>query len=130
MAVEKTRGDVRPLCYEHHVEMRPVQLEKSSNAFTTYSLAYACPLSGCVIRYAGKTGYFANGSTNEGERIEVLRVSCPQDGHPMYLAEIHPQRMSLRLWKCGRLNCQGHLAIEECILEAKDPFIEQYFRTN
>jgi len=130
MAVEKTRGDIRPLCYEHHVEMKPVQLEKSTSPFTTYSLAYACPLSGCVICYAGKTGYFAAEGNDESKRVGVLRVICPQDGRPMYLAEIHPQNTSLRLWRCGKPNCQGHLAIEEFIFEPNDPFIEQYLRTN
>jgi hypothetical protein len=129
-AVEKAKRDPRPLCYEHHVAMRPVQLEKSTNAFTTHSLAFTCPLSGCFIWYASKSGYFAAEGADQSKRAEVLRVNCPQDGQLMYLAQIHPQRTSLHFWRCGEPNCQGHLAIEEYMFEPNDPFIEQYFRTN
>jgi|HubBroStandDraft_4_1064222.scaffolds.fasta_scaffold112847_1 hypothetical protein len=132
MAAEKTKGDLRPLCYEHHVEMKSVRLEKSTNPFTTYSLAYVCPISGCVICFARGTGYFAaeGGGGDQTKPAEVLRVSCPQDEQPMYLAEVHPQKTSLRLWRCGKANCQGHSTIEEFILEPNDPFVQQYLRTN
>lgn len=32
------------------------------------------------------------------------RVSCPNDGHLMYLAEVRPERKSFRLWKCPECN--------------------------
>ena len=130
MVVARTRKDLRPLCYAHHVEMKSVQLEKSTNSFTTYSLAYACPLSGCVICYAGETGYFVAESDEESKRTGVLRVGCPQDGLPMYLAAIHPENTTLRLWRCAKTDCQEHLTIQELIFEPNDPFLEQYFRTN
>ena len=130
MAEERTKRDLRPLCYAHHVEMKPFQLEKSINSFTTYSLAYACPLSGCVICYAGKTGYFAAESDKESKGTGVLRVGCPQDGLPMYLAAVHPENTTLRLWRCAKTACQEHLTIQELIFEPNDPFLEQYFRTN
>jgi hypothetical protein len=130
MAVKKTKRDLRPLCYKHHVEMKPIQLEKSTNPFTTYSLAFACPLSGCFICYACRTGYFGVEDGDQGKRAEAPQVSCPQDGQPMYLAEVHPQNRSLRLWRCGKANCQGHRTIEEFIFEPNDPFVEQYLRTN
>jgi hypothetical protein len=130
IALQKTRRDLRPLCYEHHVEMKPVQLEKRTSPFTTYSLAYVCPLSGCVICYAPRTGYFAAEGGDQTKRAEVLHVNCPQDGQPMYLAEVHPQKTSLRLWRCGKANCQEHSTIEEFVLEPNDPFVQQYLRTN
>jgi hypothetical protein len=130
MALQKTRRDLRPLCYQHHVQMKPVQLEKSTNPFTTYSLAYACPRSGCFICYAGKTGYFGVEDGDQSKRPEAPQVSCPQDGQPMYLAEVHPQKTNFRLWRCGNANCQGQRTIEEFIFEPNDPFIERYFRTN
>ena len=130
MAVEKTKRDPRPLCYEHHVPMNAVQFEKSGGPFTTYSIAYACPVSRCDICYSARTGYIAAQVGDQSKRAEVLKVNCPQDGEPMYLAEVHPQNASLRLWRCGKADCQGHRTIEELILEPNDPLIEQYFRTN
>jgi hypothetical protein len=130
MEVEKTKRDPRPLCYEHHVEMKPVQLERSTHPFTTYSLVYACPVSRCAICYAGRTGYFAAEGGDQSKRAGVLQVSCPQDGQPMFLAEVHPQNTSLRLWKCGKTNCHGHRTIEEFVFEPNSPFVEQHFRKN
>ena len=130
MAEERTKRDLRPLCYAHHVEMKPAQLEKTTSSFATYSPAYACPLSGCVICYAGETGYFAAESDEESKRTGVLRVGCPQDGLPMYLAAVHPENTTLRLWRCAKTACQEHLTIQELIFEPNDPFLEQYFRTN
>ena len=131
MVIEKTGMHLHPLCYEHYVAMKPVQFEKRSNSFTTYSLAYACPLSGCVIFFSNTTGYFSiEGDEQQSKRTGVLRVTCPQDGLPMYLAEVHPQKKNLRLWRCGKPNCKGHRAIEEYIFEPQDVFVEQYFGTN
>ena len=130
MAIEKTRRGLRPLCYEHYVAMQPVQLENSTHPFTTISLAYACPVFDCAIFYADKTGYFAVEGDDQNRRAEVLRVTCPQDGLPMYLAEVHPQKKNLRLWKCGESNCKGHRAIEEYAFEPQDAFAEQFFRTH
>jgi hypothetical protein len=130
MALQKPREYLRPLCCQHHVLMKPVQLERSNNPFTTYSLAYACPRSGCFICYASSTGYFTIEESDQNKRAEVPQVSCPQDGQPMYLAEVHPQKTSLRLWKCGNTKCQGSRTIEEFVFEPDDPFVEQYFRMN
>lgn len=130
MAVEKTRRHLRPLCYAHHVPMKAVQLEKCTNSFNTYSLAYACPRSGCLIFYAAKTGYFRVEDGNPSDGTGVPRISCPQDGHLMYLADLHPEQASLRLWRCGNADCRGHSTIEEFIVEPNDPLVEQYFRTN
>ena len=98
--------------------------------FTTYSLVYACPRSGCFICYASSTGYFTIDEGEQSKRAEVPQVSCPQDCQPMYLAEVHPQKTSLRLWKCGNAKCQGYRTIEEFVFEPDDPFVEQYFRMN
>jgi len=131
MAIERIGWNIRPLCYEHYVAMKPVQLEKNTYAFTTHSFAYACPLSGCVIFFAENTGYFSvEGDEQQSRQTGVLRVTCPQDGLPMYLAEVHPQKKNLRLWRCGKSNCKGHRAIEEYIFDSQDAFVGQYFRTN
>jgi len=131
MAIERIGWNIHPLCYEHYVAMKPVQLEKNTYAFTTHSFAYACPLSGCVIFFAENTGYFSvEGDEQQSRQTGVLRVTCPQDGLPMYLAEVHPQKKNLRLWRCGKSNCKGHRAIEEYIFDPQDAFVGQYFRTN
>jgi hypothetical protein len=130
MAAERIRSDLRPLCFEHHIEMKSVQLEKSANGFTTYSLAYACPFSGCTICYTGKTGYFAAESDQPSKRAGVLRLSCPHDGLPMYLASMHPDNSAWRLWLCAKTGCQGRRTIEEHVFEPEDAFAKEYFRTN
>ena len=131
MTMAKMGKDLRPLCYEHYVAMKPVQLENGTHTFTTHSLAYACPLSGCFIFFSDNTGYFSvEGDEQQSKQTGVLRVTCPQDGLPMYLAEVHPQKKNLRLWRCGKPNCKGHRAIEEYIFDPHDASVQQYFRTN
>src|SRR5437762_2160606 len=42
-------------------------------------------------------------ATKEGDRVEqrtMPGIHCPNDGTPMYLAEINPEHKSYRLWKC------------------------------
>jgi transposase-like protein len=34
----------------------------------------------------------------------VPRVSCPGDEHPMYLAEVQPEKKKFSLWKCPECN--------------------------
>jgi len=69
------------------------------------ALQYTCREAGCLIRYDSSHGYFID--TIEAKTIEqemVPRVSCPGDEHPMYLAEVRPERRSFRLWKCPECN--------------------------
>ena len=69
------------------------------------AVLYACREPGCLIRYDSTHGYFID--TEDARTIEqemVPRVSCPGDEHPMYLAEVRPERRSFRLWKCPECN--------------------------
>jgi hypothetical protein len=69
------------------------------------ALLYACREPGCLIRYDSSHGYFID--TKDAKTIEqemVPHVSCPGDTHPMYLAEVRPERRSFRLWKCPECN--------------------------
>ena len=62
---------------------------------------YACREPGCFINYDSSQGYFfdeQDAGTTEPD-IKPL-VSCPNDGHLMYLAEVRSDRKSFRLWKC------------------------------
>jgi hypothetical protein len=90
-----TRKDLRVLCYQHHTEMSAKhggELEET--------VLYACQEPGCVIRY-DSSGYLME--TEDAKTIEqeiMPRVSCPTDGHPMYLAEVARDIGNFRLWKC------------------------------
>ena len=73
---------------------------------------YACQEPGCLVRYDSSHGYFID--TRDPETIEqetTPRVSCPNDGQLMYLAEVIPQRSDFRLWKCPE--CNGSRTNEE-----------------
>lgn len=71
-------------------------------------LLYTCHEPGCLVCYDSSYGYFID--TKDAETIEqemTPRVSCPNDGRLMYLAEVSPQRRNFRLWKCPECNgCQ------------------------
>jgi len=84
------------LCYQHHTEML-----LGSPTGPTGGLLYACREPSCLVRYGGLDGYSIDAKdakTIEEERPP--RVNCPNDGQLMYLAEVSPQNISFRLWKC------------------------------
>jgi hypothetical protein len=83
--------NLQPLCYEHHVLMRPVQILLKGEMYPAPTLAYTCPEPGCLIHYSSPTGYFMT---------PMPDVTCPHHGLPMYLAEVKPQDRSFRLWRC------------------------------
>lgn len=105
MTVVRTSTDLHPLCYEHQIEMRPVQILLKSDASPT--LAHACPVSDCLIHYSKLTGYFIP---------SVPTVACPRHEAPMYLAEVKPERRSFRLWKCPQVGCRATRTNEEHLL--------------
>lgn len=95
------RKDFHVLCYEDHTEML---LKSGSGSVETF--LYACQKPGCFVCYDRSQGYFINkqdGGKTQPEDIKP-RVSCPHDGHLMYLAEVRPERRSFRLWKCPECN--------------------------
>jgi hypothetical protein len=95
-----TKKDLRVLCYQHHKEML---LRLPSDP--AQKLVYVCKESGCLIRYNSSDGYFIH--TEDAKSIEqemAARVSCPNDEHPMYLAEVRPETRNFRLWKCPKCN--------------------------
>jgi hypothetical protein len=93
----KTSADLRPLCYEHHVEMKPVQILLERHIHPEPTLAYACPEPDCLIYYTSKSGYFVTSTPD---------VICPLHGLSMYLAEVNPERRSFRLWRCPQVGCE------------------------
>ncbi len=66
---------------------------------------YACQVPGCLIRYDMARGYFLDTEDLKTIELEIRpRVSCPNDGHQMYLGQVNPERSSFRLWKCPECN--------------------------
>jgi hypothetical protein len=66
---------------------------------------YACQELGCFVCYGSSQGYFINEQDADATEPEIIpRVSCRNDGHLMYLAEVRPEKRSFRLWKCPECN--------------------------
>jgi hypothetical protein len=111
-ALDKGRS-IRPLCQEHHTEMTLTQVLPKTEEEATQTDAYVCPVPRCLIHYNTSNGYFTapqNGSGTDADSMP--RVRCEQDGMPMYLAEVLPERRSFRLWKCPHCNmCQASGAL-------------------
>jgi hypothetical protein len=104
-----TAKDLRVLCYQHHNEMLLGPLSEPVGG-----MLYACREPGCLVRYDSSHGYFID--TRDAETIKqetTPRVSCPNDGRLMYLAEVIPQRSDFRLWKCPE--CNGSRTNEETL---------------
>jgi hypothetical protein len=95
-----TREDLHVLCYEHHTEMLPKFRSESAG-----TPLYACREPGCVIYYDNSQGYFLETQYPAIIESEIKpAIRCPRDGHLMYLAEVHPERKSFRMWKCPECN--------------------------
>jgi hypothetical protein len=101
----QTGKNINVLCYEHHIEMSLSQILLKIGRKSRQTAAYVCEESGCTVRYNSLRGYFV--TTRDGSQIEreiMPRVSCPQDGHLMYLAEVRPKQTNYRLWRCPECN--------------------------
>ncbi len=69
------------------------------------TLLYACREPGCLVRYESSQGYFIDKQDADTSEPDITpNVSCPNDGHAMYLAEVRPERKNFRLWKCPECN--------------------------
>jgi len=112
--------DLRPLCHEHHVEMRLNQSLLNGENGATQTIAYRCTEPDCAVHYDTSRGYFLLSQNEDSEdkdaRDALPEVRCPKDGVPMYLAEISPVKLSFRRWTCpqcgsGRTNEQGVMGL-------------------
>jgi hypothetical protein len=102
-----TKKDLRVLCYQHHTEMLLRPLSDPAE-----KLVYICEEPSCLIRYNSSDGYFIQ--TEEAKALKqemTARVNCPNDEHPMYLAEVRPETRSFRRWKCPE--CDASCTNEE-----------------
>ena len=103
-ALERGRK-IHPLCHEHHTEMRLTQVLLKTESEATETDPYVCPVPGCLVHYNTSHGYFIATQNGTGTDTDSMpRVRCEQDGMPMYLAEVLPERRSFRLWKCPQCN--------------------------
>ena len=115
MPATQPSKELRALCHEHHVEMRPNQRLSKNEDGANQSLAYACTEPGCLVHYNTSRGYYMlsqNGNTNGLDMVP--RVRCPQDGTPMYLAEIGREKSGFRLWRCPK--CDARRTNEESLI--------------
>jgi hypothetical protein len=105
MLVGRPSKELHPLCHEHHVEMTLNQILVTTGRERTQVLAFACPEPDCGVHYSNSQGYFISTQNGTGTDTDSLpRVRCEQDGMPMYLAEVLPEKKSFRLWKCPQCN--------------------------
>jgi hypothetical protein len=98
-------GTLQPLCYEHHLEMRLIQVPQRTGSEPAQTLVHACPERNCFVHYDSSRGYFI--VTDNGNGIDqgtMPEVWCSQDGLPMYLAEVLQAQRSFRLWRCPKCN--------------------------
>jgi hypothetical protein len=106
MPATQPSKELRALCHEHHVEMRPNQSLLNRAGKAKQTLAYACTEPDCLVHYNTSRGYFTltqNGNMNQMDMVPGVR--CPHDGTPMYLAEIDLEKRAFRLWRCPQ--CGG-----------------------
>jgi hypothetical protein len=101
MPAAKSVNEVRPLCYEHHREMRPHPGFSNSGGDATETIVYGCTQPDCLVRYDISRGYFRLSQNGNRDEIEIVpRVRCVLDRAPMYLSEIRPEKREFRLWTC------------------------------
>jgi hypothetical protein len=97
-----TRGEeLRPLCIEHHAEIK-----LGIDVNPQRSPLFVCHVPGCMIRCNSSDGYLFTPRASPSEPQTLPRVSCRTDGVPMYLAEVKRQNPSYRSWRCPRCSDQ------------------------
>jgi hypothetical protein len=92
MSATARRKELRPLCFEHHAEMK-LGIDGRRSLFF-------CDVPRCTISYGSSRGYVISLSAIQSETQILPHVTCPDDGSSMYLAEIKRENPSFRLWKC------------------------------
>lgn len=107
MPTPQASKQLRALCHEHHVEMRTTEAIQTE---------YACPKPDCAVRYSPSNGYFIAAKDGEVEFAMIPRRRCPNDGQPMYLAEISPEKRAFRLWRCPK--CDSSRTNEVNLIDA------------
>ena len=104
MEIEKERGlDLQVLCHKHHVKLEPTSLGHEDQGAP--GVVYACRKPACPVHYNSSQGYFVRREKGQVTQTDfVAHVMCLNDGMPMYLAQVQPEKESFRLWKCPVCN--------------------------
>jgi hypothetical protein len=84
MLTPQDSKQLHALCYQHHIKM--------SMTVVLTQTEYACPEPDCGVCYSPSNGYFIAPQHGQLESYQTLRVTCPRDGQPMYLAETKPEK--------------------------------------
>ena len=125
MPAAQLRKELRAFCHEHHVSMRLDPRLSDSKDGGTRALTYSCTEPDCLVHYNTFRGYFVLAQKeNTSEPDNLPNIRCLQDGAPMYLAEVDPEKKSFRLWICP--HCDRRRTNEESLIglasgEAPDP---------
>jgi hypothetical protein len=91
------KEELHPFCYKHLSEMKPYLVYMKAET----AWAYVCSGLDCLVHYSPDAGYFiAAKDGNRAEQAGMPGICCPNDGTPMYRAEIQPEQG--RLWKCSQ----------------------------
>lgn len=114
MSATQPNKELRALCHEHHVEMRPNQGLSQGESELTQTLTHACTAPDCLVHYNISRGYFLSQNGNGNEWDQMPKVKCFNDGAPMYLAEIDLEKRAFRLWRCPQ--CGASLTNEEGLI--------------
>jgi len=115
MPATQPSKEVRPFCYEHHLEMRLTQGLSDTKDATAQTRSYACTEPDCLVQYNAVRGYFILSQEGTARGLDMVpNVRCLHDGTPMYLAEIDPNKASFRLWICP--HCDGRRTNEESLI--------------
>ena len=102
--VEKGRSSgLQALCHEHYVRLEPAPLGLKDQGAP--GVVYACRKPTCPVHYNISQGYFVSSKNGHATQTDFrAHVMCMNDGMPMYLAEVLPEKRSFRLWKCPVCN--------------------------
>jgi hypothetical protein len=99
----ESRLDLHVLCHEHHQRLGLETLPVEDHGVTL--VVYACPNRGCRVHYNSSQGYFILSGNGHGVATgPISNVRCKDDGTPMFLAEIRPEKGSVYLWRCPKCN--------------------------
>lgn len=115
MPATQSSEEFHPLCHEHHIRMKVNRKTGKSNGEVTERHLYACTAPDCLVHYDDSRGYFIpslNGSSNKPGIVPKVR--CRQDGKPMYLADVKPEKKDFRFWRCPQ--CGGTRTNDEDLI--------------
>lgn len=93
--------NLKVLCFEHHIQMRPSEILVKTAEKSEQTPGYVCEEPGCLVRYSSARGYMAIAADGTQLAAELTpKVTCPEDSRPMYLAEVRAEQRNYRLWRC------------------------------